>query len=249
MKVYFVGPPGGTFDAFEALMQGRRVMYSFATCRSTPVPEGIEGYALDSGAYTAWKQGRRVNMDRLVEWYERHDSADFRLMLDEIGGSEMEQRRALYEMERAGQDVVPVFHGPGCESWRWFDELCERYPLVALGSIVKDNTSEAATRWLMDVFDRVCDRETGLPRVALHGLRMTSRMSDFPFASVDGSTWVTAAKNGRMPTRRGQTEAPLGFASADLQEMWVRAWDAAPKCERYYPRAPSPQLTMFGEPR
>jgi hypothetical protein len=135
-------------------------------------------------------------------------------------------------MEKAGQSVVPVFHGPGLESWAWFDELCERYPLVAIGSVIKDNTSAKATAWLNDVFARVCDRHTGLPRVKIHGLRMTSRMEDYPFASVDGSTWVTAAKNGAIPAEHGQVRAPW-LTDRERKELWIKAWERIPKCERF----------------
>ena len=108
--------------------------------------------------------------------------------------------------------------------------------LVAIGSVLPDNTSDAATRWLDQVFARVCDVNTGEPRYRVHGLRMCTRMSDYPFASVDGSGWVTAAKNGRMPVRGGrQTEAPEGFTTEDLMQMWIKAWDHQPKCERWFP--------------
>lgn len=246
MRVYFVGPPSGTFSDFEKLMQNQYVLYSYATCRYMQVPQGSAGYCLDSGAFTAWKKGKKVNMDRLIEYYEKHDTADFKLMLDVIGGSEAQQKQNLRIMEQAGQDVVPVFHGPNCESWKWFDELCERYPLVAIGSILPKNTSVAATLWLREIFDRICDPQTGKPRVAIHGLRMTSRMSDFPFSSVDGSTWVTSAKNGNMPTRNGRiTAAPIGFSCADLQAMWVKAWTHQPKCEVYFPSKSSVQFSLF----
>lgn len=242
MNVYFVGPPGADFATFQQQMQGKRVLYSFATCQGRDIPEGAAGYCLDSGAFTAWKQGRRIDMDRLLAWYERHDTADFKLALDVIGGSEADQKENLRIMEQGGQAVVPVFHGPGLESWRWFDELCERYPLVAVGAVTPRNTSEATERWLRQIFNRVCDQKTGVPRVRIHGLRMCVRMSQFPFASVDGSAWVTAAKNGRMPAAGGtrQTTAPEWMDRVELQNRWIRAWTDAPKCRAY-----RPELTLF----
>lgn len=237
MNVYYVGPPGSDFATWEQQMEGRRVLYSFATCHGLDVPQRAAGYCLDSGAFTAWKQGRRIDMDRLLTWYERHDTADFKLALDVIGGSEAQQKENLRIMERNGQEVVPVFHGPGLESWRWFDELCERYPLVALGSVIPNNGSPSATRWLQQVFNRICDRKTGLPRVKVHGLRMCIRMPEFPFASVDGATWAIAAKNGFMPGGGrhglGQLKAPSGVDRITLQNQWISAWANAPKSVHY----------------
>jgi hypothetical protein len=235
VRVYFVGPPGGSFDTFTEQMRGKRVLYSFATCRGLQVPETVSGYCLDSGAFTAWKQGCAVNIDRLTEWYECHDTADFKLTLDVIGGSEADQRANLRILESNGQDVVPVFHGPDLESWKFFDEMCERYPLVAVSSVLPKNTCSAVGEWLHKVFRRVCDKETGKPRVRIHGLRMCVRMGEFPFDSVDGSAWVTAAKNGRMPTGNGtrQTAAPPGTSRLELQDRWIQSWTLAHKCSAY----------------
>ncbi len=235
MRVYFVGPPGGSFEIFKEQMRGKRVLYSYATCRGLDVPETVDGYCLDSGAFTAWKRGIPVNIDRLIEWYERHDTADFKLTLDVIGGSEEDQKENLRILEQNGQDVVPVFHGPDLESWRWFDELCERYPLVAVASVLPQNTCPAVERWLQQMFNRICDKETGKPRVRIHGLRMCVRMCQFPFGSVDGSAWVTAAKNGRMPVGDGtrQRVAPSGMGRFELQDMWIQSWTNASKCKTY----------------
>jgi 6-pyruvoyltetrahydropterin/6-carboxytetrahydropterin synthase len=91
------------------------------------------------------------------------------------------------------------------------------------------------THWLQQIFNRICDKETGLPKARIHGLRMCVRMSEFPFASVDGSAWVVAAKNGRMPAADGlrQTTAPPGLTSRMLQNMWIESWTKAHKCRSY----------------
>lgn len=220
-------------------MEGKRVLYSFATCHGLDVPEKASGYCLDSGAFTAWKQGRRIDIDRLTAWYERHDTAEFKLTLDVIGGTEAEQKENLRILERNGQDVVPVFHGPGLESWKWFDELCERYPLIAIGSVVQNNDSPKVTHWLQQVFNRVWDKEAEQPKVRIHGLRMCIRMAEFPFDSVDGATWVIASKNGFMPGGGryglGQLKAPVGMDRMTLQNRWIATWQDVPKCKTYRP--------------
>lgn len=236
MRVVHCGPAGGTFDAFEALMRGQDLMYNFVTCQGRAVPEGLAGLFLDSGAFQAWKRGTSIDPEALAAWYDRHDTALAKMALDVIGGSEEAQGANLRLMESLGQNVVPVFHGPHCESWRWFDGLCERYPLVAIGSVLPDNTSSDATEWLAQVFDRICDSDSGIPRVAIHGLRLASRVRDFPFASVDSSTWIRASKNGRGPTAGGgQTDKPWRTC-AELQEEWIRFYAWVPKCERWVPR-------------
>jgi len=243
MQIYYVGPPGSSFSHFSDLMQRRRVLYSYATCRYDTVPEGAAGYCLDSGAFTVWKKGKTIEMERLLRWYEQRDTADFKFALDVIGGDEADQRRNLRIMEIEGHDVVPVFHGPGMESWKWFDELCEKYPRVAIGSVLPKNTSKAAAKWCGEVFSRICDKHTGEPRVKIHGLRMTAQMMDFPFASVDGSTWTTGAARGRMPLRHGTRgtsagAAPKHLTRHDVQRLWVEAWENCPKPTRYFPAQP-----------
>lgn len=242
MRVYFVGPPSGGAENYPRLLTGRHVLHSFGHSRSVPVPDCVAGYCLDSGAWTTWKRGKLVNLDALCAWYDAHPRADFKLMLDVMGGTEQQQRDALIEMEIRGQRVTPVFHGPGVESWRWFDELCERYPLVAVGSLLPRNSSPEATQWLDEIFSRICGAD-GTPRHKIHGLRMPIRMSDYPFASVDGSTWVMAATNGRMPGPDGrQIPATAGLSPLQLMEMWISAWERQPKCSRFTPQARQPRL-------
>ncbi len=105
MKVYYVGPGGCTAGEYASLMAGKHIMYSYATCHGRDVPEKVAGYCLDSGAFSEWKRKRPVNMDRLIRWYEKHDTADFKLMLDVIGGSVAEQKKqsAHHGDERAGR--------------------------------------------------------------------------------------------------------------------------------------------------
>lgn len=235
MKVYFVGPPGSDLATWEQQMEGKHVLYSFATCRGLDVPAKASGYCLDSGAFTAWKQKRTIDIDRLTAWYEQHDTADFKLALDVIGGTESQQKENLYALERNGIDVVPVFHGPRLESWKWFDELCERYSKIAIGSVIQNNKSPEVTHWLRQIFNRICDKETMRPSVRVHGLRMCIRMREFPFDSVDGATWVIASKNGWMPGLDGlsQVKAPRNLTSRQLQTMWIQSWSSVPKCETY----------------
>lgn len=234
-------------------------MWNYVTCRNVPVPDGIASLDIDSGAFQQWRRGIQPNIERVAAYYDQFPNARLKMMLDVIGGTEQQQRNNLAIMESMGQRVTPVFHGPHCESWEWFDELCERYPVVAIGSVVPDNTSSAATDWLSQVFDRICDRD-GVPRYKIHGLRMASRVRDFPFDSVDGSTWIQASKNGRGPDIRGsQVDRPWQTCE-QLQAEWVRYYDYVPKCERWIPRrfrslyvlpTPKPdavgQLAMFGE--
>lgn len=253
MRVVHCGPAAGKFDDYEALMSSQWVMYNFVTCKGRRVPSGIRGLYLDSGAFQAWKRGTTIDPDAYAEYCaamrEAHGLAIPPMQIDVIGGTEEQQRANLRLMDRLGLDVTPVFHGPNCESWHYFDELCERFPVVAIGSVLPDNTSDLATEWLSQIFDRVCDPETGLPRVKLHGLRMASRVRDFPFASVDGSTWVRASKNGRGPTKDGgQVDRPWK-TTAHLCAEWVRFYDWVPKCTRWIPRYAlgrhSPQCSLF----
>lgn len=233
MRLYFVGPPSGGNQHYVELMSGRRVLHSYGHDRSIPIPSTVAGYCLDSGAWTTWKKGRLVDLDKLCAWYDAHPAAEFKLMLDIMGGTEQQQRDALNEMERRGQKVTPVFHGPGAESWKWFDELCERYPLVAVGSLLPRNTMPEATDWLDRIFRRVCGPD-GIPRRRIHGLRMPIRAAEYPFDSVDGSTWITASKNGRMPTRFGrQTQATPGLSTLDLMRLWVEHLERMPKATRF----------------
>jgi hypothetical protein len=165
---------------------------------------------LDSGAFSAFKLGVEIDIGRYCDFALQNDDLVARdqgtrmiAPLDVIGegakGAELSFKN-MEEMERRGVQPLPCFHFN--EPWEYFDHYIANYDYIALGGLVR-NDLVALVSWFKQVFERIAGPD-GKPKVRLHGFSLTALglMLEFPWYSVDSSTWVQWSANGLilMPT-------------------------------------------------
>jgi hypothetical protein len=92
--------------------------------------------------------------------------------------------------------------------------------------------TEYTTDWLYKCFWRICDEE-GRPKAKVHGFRFTSRIQDFPFWSVDSTSWVQS--NG------------VSMISLGRELPWLRPLEIGELVMKYYARLP--RCTRLTEPK
>ena len=232
MKIYFTGQPLRTSDYLE-LMRGRGVMYSYLA-RGRGVWADLSvfgGVALDSGAFSVWSRGAKVDIaayadycaahERELDWYANLDSiVDWRATL-----------RNQSALEARGLRPVPVYHLG--EPWGLIEDLATSYDRVALG---RGPGMKFAAIWraLEEVFARFTDAK-GAPTVEFHGFRMTDRrlLARFPFESVDSTTWLAGVAYDELPTDTGRAEGFSFMRDTTKARAWLDFFDAAPKAERF----------------
>lgn len=180
----------------------------------------------DSGAFTAWTVGEKVELDRLIEWCRWHVAAEpgFRcISLDVIPGdsggdrapTRKERERAIAEslangdaMREAGLKITEVFHV--FEPLDHLELLLERRQpgeVLGLGGMV--GRSRGLKQQFCDAaFAFVRDWSGGWEElVPLHGLGievMRPIAARYPWASVDASSWVAPGKFGYGVARNGK---------------------------------------------
>lgn len=152
----------------------------------------------DSGAFSASTLGGEVTIASYADWlkrWERH--FELYANLDVIGDWKAtgdNQKR----LEDLGLKPTPVFHwgSPFAE----LDRLCDLYPYIALGGIVKV-PKRTSIPWLNE-----CFRVRGKRSVKFHGFGVTGLdvMQAFDWASVDSSSWVAPQKFGVVSLFDGQ---------------------------------------------
>lgn len=155
--------------------------------------EVAQSFALDNGAFSAWKRGAAVDwagyIDFVTDWM-RHPGFDFAVIPDVIDGGEQENDELLDRWCALGlQGVgVPVWHLH--EDLSRLLTLCDSFPRVALGSsgIYSDPGSPQWWQRMGAALDEICD-DMGRPRCKLHGLRMLDPtiFSQLPLASADST--------------------------------------------------------------
>lgn len=159
------------------------------------VLETASSFAVDNGAFSAWKSGKPItDWSLFYEWVaelHRYPSFDFAVIPDVIDGDEAANDALLdaWPWREAAPHVgAPVWHLH--ESLERLERLALSWPRVCLGSS-GDFASIGTPAWwtrMAEAMDVVCDR-AGRPVCKLHGLRMLDPavFSRFPFASADST--------------------------------------------------------------
>lgn len=153
---------------------------------------------LDSGAYSAWSQGKEININEYIDFIKKHeDVITVYANLDVIGNPEATWKNQMI-MEDAGLHPLPVFHYG--EDIMWLKRMLKRkYEYMSLGGMVPISTPDLI-HWLDDLFlNYICD-ESGMPLVKIHGFGLTSLrlMLRYPWYSVDSTSWVVTGRMGSI---------------------------------------------------
>jgi len=177
---------------------------------------------LDSGAYTAFRQGVKLNVSDYVEFiHQNRHLIDTYVNLDVIPGavghvtSHHEAEEAAEQgwsnfraMRAEGLEPIPVFHVGERMYWleRMLDKGCTYIGLG--GTIPLAIDMERRQSWYDACFTRICD-DRGTPRVRVHGFGLTTLplLARYPWYSVDSSRWMLLGGYGSVlipPWRNGE---------------------------------------------
>lgn len=175
---------------------------------------------LDSGAFAVQSSG--ISID--VEAYASFAAANLELFdvvvnLDSIAGDVEESRRNLEILRAAGVPAIPVFHEG--ESFSELETMLEETDFVGLGFARVGprlkNKSPERRAWLEETFERIG------ARAKVHGFAMTRLAGDFPFFSVDSTTWISEhrAVRDRAPGQPVTKTHGVGGELAERLEGWT----------------------------
>ena len=161
---------------------------------------------IDSGAYTYMNDPKYENytieqweeqIKQYLKWTEIHRNQIFAICdldLQYIVGFQTvyEWRKKYFEpfMLRTGIPVCFMYHDEGMKQWEY---MCKRYPYVGL-SLAIDN-KENGREELLEMF-RIAERYNTL----CQGMASTntSMLTEFPFYTVDSTTWNVGLKYGEI---------------------------------------------------
>lgn len=163
---------------------------------------------LDSGAFTAWTQGDKINVKDYIKYVIKHrDLIDTYFNLDVIPGKpnrnrtyEMVQKSAaasyknLQIMRKAGLDPIPVFHQG--ESFDWLEKMIQNCEYLSLGGLGGQSDTESII-WLDKCWDMLT-HDDGTPMTKVHGLGVSSwdLLRRYPWFSCDSTAWAKTSAFG-----------------------------------------------------
>ena len=197
--IHYHGGPITPESCAHRAWHGRHAFVSWAHPGQIKLAASVsQSFALDNGAFSAWRSGLRVDWEDYYLWCEKwlsHPACDWAVIPDVIEGSE-EQNDELLEEWPHGHRGVPVWHLN--ESSERLQMLAEGWPRIALGSAAEWDVSKPTKclERLAEMLPAICDT-AGQPIVKLHGLRMLNSavITKIPLASGDSTN---VARNIRI---------------------------------------------------
>jgi len=176
---------------------------------------------LDSGAYTASRKGKVIDLDQYAE-FVKNKSQDFEacINLDVIGNGEASYKNWKY-LRGKGINTIPVYHAATDEVW--LQKYLRHTDYIALGAI-----ANLATKQRRDAFHNLWIKyfldEKGFPKVRVHGLGLTAIpiMFRYPWYSLDSFTPVISAVWGSvlLPLVRDNDFRYFGVLK-DEKKSWI----------------------------
>jgi hypothetical protein len=238
MIQYHGTPIGSATVCLEVVGAGHGFVSFAASQQLGVVAEFSQSFAIDNGAFTAWKAGRPIKDWRpFYEWADevrKIPSCDFAVVPDVIDGTEEDNDALLAEWPFSRFFGAPVWHMH--ESLDRLERLSSGWPRVCLGSSGEfSRVGGPEWRDRMDqVMEVLCDKE-GYPATKLHGLRMLNPQvfCDYPFASADSTN--IGRNVGIDSAWKGTYLPPTKEARAAVMRSRVEAFNAPTRWKRGTP--------------
>ena len=194
--IHFHGLPITPASAALAAVGGGHAFVSFRYPDQLGlVLECCQSFAVDNGAFSAWKSGKPVtDWSRYYAWVaelHRYPNFDFAVIPDLIDGNEADNDALIAEwpwQARHAHVGAPVWHMH--ESIARLERLAHEWPRICIGSSGQFASVGDARWWgrMAEAMNAVTDRQ-GLPVTKLHGLRMLNPevFSKLPLTSADST--------------------------------------------------------------
>jgi hypothetical protein len=224
--IHYHGTPITPDLAAAQTLLRRHAMVSFAHPEQIElVADVCQSFALDNGAFSAWRAGRPVTdwapFHEWIDTWRHHPGFDWFLIPDVIDGTEEENDALVFDAAFPPHGV-PVWHLH--ESLDRIERLIARgFSRIVIGSsgTVARIGTPSWWRRMAEAMSMLCD-EQGRPRARLHGLRMLDPyvFASFPFSSADSTN---IARNVGLDGRWTGSYAPAtrggrGFLLAERIE-------------------------------
>lgn len=199
MRLYLAGEPPLT-EALSKVMKRRLFTYFYhgfnINNRLSKEIKLAHEYGmdlfLDSGAYSAYTQEKKIPVERYADFIQKYRGYFSEIAnLDDIGDTGPKSWDNLKALESLGCKVMPVFHYH--DDISYLKKMIENYPYIALGGLV-GSRRRTLDDWLYLIWHKYLAKPNGIPRLNVHGFGLTDfeLMFEYPWYSVDSSSWVQA---------------------------------------------------------
>lgn len=197
----------------------RHAFISYAHPRQIGLASEItQSFALDNGAFSFWKTGKKVEWDSYYLWvrqWRTHPGFDFAVVPDVIEGTEEENDTLAESWPLPRHEGAVVWHIN--ESFDRLRRLATNWPRVCIGSSGEwdVSTPKKFLERARSAVASICGAD-GRPMCKLHGLRMLNPtiFTELPLSSADSTNvarniGLDGAWRGTYQPRSKETRAAV----------------------------------------
>ncbi len=186
VKLYFAGVDCYP-DPFKDGKYGTLISYYSIKNKTPP----LSNIFLDSGAFTAFTQNKIIDLNAYIQYIKKYQNYfEVVAALDVIGNPEQSYANWI-AMKNAGVDAIPTFHLQS--PFKWLRRLIDETDHFALGGMVPYSSEPAYLRaWLSKCFSMIPEDK----KVHGFGLSNWKLVKQFPFHSVDSTSWLWGGRRG-----------------------------------------------------
>jgi len=240
MRIFFAVSPSKQYFKLLREENVENVLVSYAFIKNPyKLLELMNGYepkrlTIDSGAFSVWSNGGHVNIDSYAEFCLNlkqilPSTIELAIVnLDVLPGqwgfvpsqkdidesAEKGWQNMLY-LEEKGLKVIHVFHQH--ENFELLDRIKNHSDYIGI-SPANDVSNAEKLKWMNKVFSQIKNT------VKTHGFAVTShnQIYQYPYFSVDSSTWTCPARFGRIPIMNERLEVKsFAFKNInDVEKFW-----------------------------
>lgn len=207
MKYYFVDNERHLKSAAKYITSGNHVgmLLSYHYHKKTNIKQfkdychsiaGIDiELFIDSGGFSAMTLGVPITVDEYAKYIIKNKGEiKAYANLDVIRNAKATAKNQKIMEEKYGLNPVPVFHVG--EPWSYLEEMIDKYDYIALGGIVGLlSRKKKINKWLQRCFSM------RKPGTKYHGFGVSSPsyLANYPWHTVDSSSWGAGYRWGRVP--------------------------------------------------
>lgn len=199
MKLFFAGCLDNTEKQIEKQQEYIiNRLYSFAT-EKKPAIKWKRNLILDSGAFTEFTAGRKINIDELISFIKEHKPQNA-IQLDKIGDEEETWNRFKY-MEKQVK-VLPVIHHKASKKHIERVLALNEADYISLGGLVPlARNKKELISWVDYLYSAYPLIRT--KRVHCLGIMQKDILERYPFYSADSTSWLSIV---RFPKKKRTLE-------------------------------------------
>lgn len=168
-----------------------------------------ENAFLDSGAFTAFTQGTKIDIDHYISVIKTLNIPNY-AVLDVIGDYKATDKNLKY-MQSKGVNPIPAFHvGSPREE---LEKLLAEHDYIALGGLVPLAMQRGKLQAWLDYCFSIITKQKPLVKTHLFGINSLWAWRRYPIYSADATSWVSGSKfrrivefqNGKLITHHKNT--------------------------------------------